>query len=225
MKNRLTIVNLFFYAVDVACFHLWIVKEVKGLSGRVLALRNMILAAMFAAIVAVAGQIQIPLPIPITLQTMAVMMAGSVLGSRWGAASMAVFILLVAFGAPLLAGGKGGLAVLAGPTAGYVWSWILAAWLIGFLSERSVRLSVWKLTVYHVLGGMLLIYAGGVFWLVTGVGLGWKEALLTGVLPFIVGDLIKAVGAAFASFGIYRAYPILPSRGKRSSDPGKGPNA
>ncbi len=55
----------------------------------------------------------------------------------------------------------------------------MAAWLIGFLSERSVRLSVWKLTVYHVLGGMLLIYAGGVFWLVTGVGLGWKEALLT----------------------------------------------
>jgi len=58
-----------------------------------------------------------------------------------------------------------------------------------------------------------------------GGGLGWKEALLTGVLPFIVGDLIKAVIAAFASFGIYRAYPILPSRGKRSSDPGKGPNA
>src|SRR5690606_41423482 len=121
MKNRLTIVNLFFYAVDVACFHLWVVKEVKGLSGRVLALRNMILAAMFAAIVAVAGQIQIPLPIPITLQTMAVMMAGSVLGSRWGAASMAVFILLVAFAAPRLAGRKAGLAFLARANGEHGW--------------------------------------------------------------------------------------------------------
>ncbi|OJF18366.1 MAG: hypothetical protein A6D91_12390, partial [Bacillaceae bacterium G1] len=186
------------------------------MSGGVLALRNMILAAMLAAILAVAGQIQIPLPIPITLQTMVVMLAGSVLGARWGAISMTVFILLVAFGAPLLAGGKGGLATLAGPTAGYVWSWILAAWLIGFLSERSARLSVWKLTVYHVLGGILLIYAGGVFWLVTGVGLGLKEALATGVLPFIVGDLIKAVVAAFVAYGIYKAYPILPSRAKVS---------
>src|SRR5690606_41909293 len=118
----------------------------SGLSGRVLALRNMILAAMFAAIVAVAGQIQIPLPIPITLQTMAEMMAGSVLGSRWGAASMAVFILLVAFGAPLLAGGKGGLAVWAGPTAGFVWSRIFAAWLVCFLPQRNARLLGWRLT-------------------------------------------------------------------------------
>lgn len=186
----------------------------KELSGRVLVLRNMILAAMFAALVAVAGQIQIPLPIPITLQTMVVMMAGSVLGARWGAASMTVIILLAAFGAPVLAGGKGGLAILAGPTAGYIWSWILAAWLIGFLSERSARLSIWKLTLFHILGGMLLIYAGGVLWLVTGAGFGWKEALLTGVLPFIVGDLIKAVVAAFVAYGIYRAYPILPARGK-----------
>lgn len=186
----------------------------KELSGRVLVLRNMILAAMFAALVAVAGQIQIPLPIPITLQTMVVMMAGSVLGARWGAASMTVIILLAAFGAPVLAGGKGGLAILAGPTAGYIWSWILAAWLIGFLSERSARLSIWKLTLFHVLGGMLLIYAGGVLWLVTGAGFGWKQALLTGVLPFIVGDLIKAVVAAFVAYGIYRAYPILPARGK-----------
>jgi len=179
----------------------------------------MILAAMFAALVAVAGQIQIPLSIPITLQTMVVMMAGSVLGARWGATSMAVFVLLVAFGAPLLAGGKGGLAVLTGPTAGYVWSWILAAWIIGFLSERSVgRLSVWKLTVYHVLGGMILVYAGGVLWLVAGVGLGWQEAFLTGVLPFIPGDLIKAVIAAFVAYGIYQAYPILPSQGKGTID-------
>ncbi len=184
------------------------------MSGEVLLLRNMIVAAMFAALVAVVGQLQIPLPIPITLQTMVVMMAGSVLGARWGAVSMGVFLLLVAFGAPLLAGGKGGMAVLAGPTGGYVWSWVLAAWLIGFLSERSAPLSVWTLMLYHVLGGRLLIYAGGVFWLVTGVGLGWKEALLTGVLPFIIGDLIKAAIAAFVSYGIYRAYPILPSRGK-----------
>ena len=100
------------------------------MSGEVLLLRNMIVAAMFAALVAVVGQLQIPLPIPITLQTMVVMMAGSVSGARWGAVSMGVFLLLVAFGAPLLAGGKGGMAVLAGPTGGYVWSWVLAAWLI-----------------------------------------------------------------------------------------------
>lgn len=72
-------------------------------------IRNMVLAAMFAALLAVSGQIAIPVPpVPVTLQTLVVMLAGSVLGARWGAASVGIFILLGAFGVPVFSGGREG---------------------------------------------------------------------------------------------------------------------
>ena len=103
-------------------------------------IKNMLYAAMFAAIVAVLGLMPpIPLPfipVPITLQTMGVMLAGSFLGKRLGFVSMLLVVVIVLLGVPILSGGRGGMAVLAGPTGGFFIVWPFAAFLIGFLVEK-----------------------------------------------------------------------------------------
>ncbi|PTM60006.1 biotin transporter BioY [Desmospora activa] len=181
------------------------------MKGKTASIRLMLFAAMFAALTAVAGQIAIPLPpVPITLQTLVVMLAGSVLGARWGATSIAVLILLAAFGVPVLSGGSGGLAILVGPTAGYIWSWPLAAFLIGWWTERMApRLHFWRLALVHFIWGTALINLVGMSWLVLGAGLDWRVALATGVLPFIPGDIIKVLIASSIALSLYRAYPII----------------
>ena len=101
-------------------------------------IKNMLYAAMFAAIVAVLGLMPpIPLPfipVPITLQTMGVMLAGSFLGKRLGFISMLLVVVIVLLGLPILSGGRGGLAVLTGPTGGFFIVWPFAAFLVGFLA-------------------------------------------------------------------------------------------
>src|SRR5699024_12591968 len=77
------------------------------------------------------------LPVPITAQTLGVMLAGGLLGARRGGLSLLIFILLVAVGAPLLAGGRGGLGLLFGPGGGYILAWPLAAFIIGYLTEKT----------------------------------------------------------------------------------------
>jgi biotin transport system substrate-specific component len=182
--------------------------------GRVSSIRYMILAAMFAALTAVAGQIAIPLPpVPITLQTLVVMLAGSVLGARWGAVSMGLFILLAAFGVPVLSGGKAGLAALVGPTAGYIWSWPVAAFFIGWWTERMApHLRFWKMVLVHVVWGMLFVYLLGVSWLTVAAALEWNVAVATGMLPFLPGDIIKVLIASSIAVSLNRAYPLIQPR-------------
>src|SRR5699024_11878277 len=96
----------------------------------------------FAALVGVLGMIPpIPLgfiPVPITAQTLGVMLAGGFLGKKTGSISMLLFILLVAFVAPLLTGGGGGFSALVGPSAGYILSWLVAAYFMGLCTEGEI---------------------------------------------------------------------------------------
>jgi biotin transport system substrate-specific component len=167
--------------------------------------------AVFAALIAALG-----LPgtlnafgnaVPITLQTFGVMLAGTILGSWRAAVAVAVLLVLVAAGLPLLAGGRGGLGVFVGPSAGFLLGWLPGAAVTGWIVERGGhRPSVVRLVVACVVGGIGVIYLVGipVQALVTGVSLG-KAALLS--LTFLPGDLIKAVLASIVTRGTQRAYP------------------
>lgn len=103
--------------------------------------KEMVFAALFAALIGVLGMIPpIPLgfiPVPITAQTLGVMLAGSFLGKKTGSLSLILFIVLVALGLPLLSGGRGGFSALVGPSAGYILSWPVAAFCIGYATEKS----------------------------------------------------------------------------------------
>ena len=166
--------------------------------------------AVFAAIVAVLG-----LPggftvfgaVPITAQTLGVMLAGAILGPWLGALSMTVFLALVAAGLPLLAGGRGGIGVFLGPSAGYLIGWIVGAFVIGLIVHAGGRKPVlWRTFAGVVAGGILVVYALGipVQSAVTRLPLG--ETALTS-LVFIPGDLAKAVIATAVVTTLVRAYP------------------
>jgi biotin transport system substrate-specific component len=176
--------------------------------------RDLVHVALFAAITAVLGLVPAVNvgPVPITAQTLGVMLAGSILGARRGFLSQLLFLVLVAVGLPLLPGGRGGLSVFAGPTAGYLLSWPVAALVIGLLTER-----VWRRynlgwgVLANVLGGMVLIYAIGVP--VSAAVLGVSPATtLAGALIFLPGDLVKAVIAAAVAVQVRRSYPVIEPR-------------
>jgi biotin transport system substrate-specific component len=168
--------------------------------------------ALFAAITAVLGLVpalQVG-PVPITAQTLGVMLAGSVLGARRGFLSQLLFLALVAVGLPVLPGGGGGLAVFAGPTAGYLISWPIAAFVIGLLTERVWdRYNVAWGVLANVLGGIVVVYAIGVPVLKAVAGLPWTDALWFGAAVFIPGDLVKAVLAAVIAAQVRRSYPVI----------------
>ncbi|WP_134701771.1 biotin transporter BioY [Ammoniphilus sp. YIM 78166] len=175
--------------------------------------KNMMYVALFAAIMCVLGFLPpIPLPyspVPITVQTLGVMLAGGILGARLGGLSLVVFLLIVAAGAPVLSGGRGGFSVLIGPSAGYLWSWPIAAFLIGYFTERFWhRLTLWKSFAINVLGGILLIYSIGVPVLAMITEMPLDKAAISAV-TYIPGDLIKAFIAAYVAMKMRSMKPII----------------
>ena len=168
--------------------------------------------ALFAAITAVLGLVPaVPIgPVPITAQTLGVMLAGSVLGARRGFLSQLLFLVLVAVGLPLLSSGTGGLAPFAGPYAGYILSWPVGAFVIGWLTERFwSRFNVaWAFTA-NVLGGLVVVDVIGAAVLGIVNDLSFWHAAWFGALVFVPGDLVKAAIAAVVAVQVRRSYPVI----------------
>jgi biotin transport system substrate-specific component len=164
---------------------------------------NVILVILFSVLIALSAQIAIPLPftpVPITMQTLMVLLTGALLGSRLGAITLAAYLAEGLAGLPVFAGGTSawspssipGVPVIIGPSAGYLLGFIFAAGLVGFLAERGWDRRWWTTLLAMVLGN-LVIYAFGVGWLSTFLGL--NPAFVAGMLPFLPGDALKIVMA------------------------------
>jgi biotin transport system substrate-specific component len=166
--------------------------------------------AVFAAIIAVLGLpggFTILGAVPITAQTLGVMLAGAILGPWLGALSVTVLLGLVAVGMPLLAGGRGGIGVFFGPSAGYLLGWVAGAIVIGLIVHAGGRKpTTWRTLLGVVVGGILVVYALGipVQSLVTRLPLA-ETALMS--LVFVPGDLVKAALATAIVVTLVRAYP------------------
>ena len=159
-------------------------------------LQKLVLASLMAALIAVGGYLAIPIgPVPIVLQNLFVLVAALLLGSRWASAAVAVYLLAGACGLPVFAGGGGGLGQLFGPRGGYLFGFLAAAWLVGKLSEISRQQPLVEILAMAI--GGLVIYAIGVPWLMTLLGLSPGKALAVGMYPFILGDVVK-IAAAYA---------------------------
>ena len=156
-------------------------------------LRSMIYASLFGALTAVGAYIIIPLPpVPITLQTLFLGLAGTLLGGRLAALSQVIYLLLGIIGLPVFAGGKSGLGVLFGPTGGYLIGFVVAAFVIGRLVALKNRPGfVW--ICFSLTAGMAVIYTLGVLQLSLVARLTLPKALTVGVLPFLPGDAVKIV--------------------------------
>ena len=173
--------------------------------------RDLSLIVTFAGLVAALGlvpAIPVPvIPVPVTAQTLGVMLAGAVLGARRGFLALVLFCALVLLGLPLLAGGRGGLSVLAGPSVGFFLGFPFAALVTGWLSERMLSGGVYRLgagIVAALGGGVVIEYAAGVIGFVAVTG-----ASPVPVLVFLPGDVVKAVVAALVARGVHAARPGL----------------
>lgn len=183
--------------------------------------RDAALIAVFAGFVAALGLVPAFQPpgfsVPITAQSLGVILAGAILGGRRGFAAVALFLALVAVGLPVLPGGRGGLGVFFTPSAGFLLGFPVAAFVVGWLTERGgapYRLP-WGV-VANVIGGIVVLYAAGIAGMaaVTGMSVG-AAALATWI--FVPGDLVKVVLAAVIARGVHAAYPDLLAR-RRTRD-------
>jgi biotin transport system substrate-specific component len=147
-----------------------------------------------AALTAIAAQIQIPMwPVPMTMQTLAVLLVGAAMGAKRGALSLSLYLALGAAGLPVFASAKSLTGVI--PTAGYLVGFVAAAALIGYLASRGFSSSPLKVALSFTLGS-LVIYGFGVTGLMLALGIDLTSAIAAGVVPFLIGDIVKAAVAA-----------------------------
>lgn len=159
---------------------------------------------VMSAVIALGAQLEVVLPftpVPLTGQTFGVLLAGVLLGSRWGALSAAFYLLEGAVGLPVFAGGGAGLLVFAGPTGGYLAGFLPAAWLAGTLAERGWDRSP-HTAAAAMLAGSAVLFACGLLNLARFIPL--PGLLAAGFWPFLPGDLLKAGLAAAALPGAWR---------------------
>jgi biotin transport system substrate-specific component len=159
---------------------------------------NVLLVLTGSAAIALAAQAAVNLPfspVPITSQTLAVLLAGAVLGSRRGLLSAIAYIGYGVMGLPVFAGGAAGIAHLIGPTGGYLLGFVLAAYITGFLSEKGWG-RYFVSTFLAMLLGNIALYIFGLGWL--AIYIGADNVLTMGLYPFIPGDLLKLLIATLA---------------------------
>lgn len=159
-------------------------------------LRMMIITALFAAITGILAQVTIPLPlVPITGQTLAIGLAATILGAKYGTVSILLYIFIGAVGIPVFTAFSGGFAVLVGPTGGFIVGFIPTAFFIGWYLEKT-SYSVGQAMVANTIG-MFITLTFGTAWLKVVGSLSWPAAIASGFAPFIIVGLIKAFLASW----------------------------
>lgn len=168
------------------------------------------LALTTAVLTWIGANITIPLvPVPITLQTLFVLLAGSIAGSRWGATGQGLYVLAGGLGLPLFAGGASGFGILAGPTGGYLLSFFVTPFIVGAFIHRSTRLW-WQTAVFTI--ATAVIFAMGLLHLTVFYTHDVAESLTVGLIPFLPGAALKIVAAV----SIHRAWHMLVRRANQA---------
>ena len=158
-------------------------------------LRMTVYASLLAALTAAGAYLSIPIgPVPIILQNMFVLLSGLLLGSRWGLASVGVYILAGACGLPVFAGGLGGISRIVGPTGGYILGYLPGVFITGLIAEKTGQKTIYD--VIAMICGCIIIYICGVTWLKVLTDMTLAKTLAVGMYPFLIGDALKIAAAA-----------------------------
>ena len=164
-----------------------------------ISLRDMILASLFAALTGLGAFMVIPVyPVPFTLQTLFTYLSAMLLGRKIGTLSQIIYIFLGLIGLPIYSAGKAGPGILFGPTGGYLWGFVISAYIMGTLVDKK---NLYKINRFIIVGaiGLLIINICGALQLYIVTQLSLKAVLLTGVIPFIIGDFIKIIIASLVA--------------------------
>jgi biotin transport system substrate-specific component len=176
---------------------------------------NLARAALLAALTGAFAYVSFPNPlpaagVPVTLQVLGVFLAGLFLGPVWGGAAMVLYLVAGAVGVPVFAGGSAGIGALFGSSAGYLWSYPVAAVAVGYVAHGGLELadpsaaSVGRLVGAMVLG-TAIIYGMGVAGLALVLGLGPVEAFFAGAASFVPAEAFKIAAAV----GIVRSDAVV----------------
>ena len=168
-------------------------------------------AFFFAAVTAVCSQISLHLwftPVPVTLQVLGVILSGLVLGSRWGAVSQIQYIILGTLGMPVFSGFTAGPMALVGPSGGYIFGFVLGAFVTGLVFEH-LKKKTWSALWVAGIAGMVGVYILGASWLAVWLrfagGKQWSDCFFSawqlGIVPFIGIDILKALAASSLALG------------------------
>ncbi|MBE1555973.1 biotin transporter BioY [Sporosarcina limicola] len=160
-------------------------------------LRMMIVSALFAAIIGVLAQLTFPTPlVPFTGQTLAIGLAATILGSRYGTLSVLIYLCMGAVGIPVFANMSGGLGSLFGPTGGFLFGFLPSAFVIGYFLEKT-SFTIKNAIIANIIG-MFIALTFGTIWLKFIADLPWTAAFAGGFTPFILFGLVKASVASWA---------------------------
>jgi len=157
-------------------------------------LRMTVFAALFTALIVIGGYLSFPIPlspVPIVLSDFFVMLAGLFLGAAWGAASVGLLLFLGALGLPVFAGGNAGLGHFLSPGGGYLIGFLVAVYVIGLIAGQR-KPSLIK-DILALIAGNIIIYLIGVPWLKMVLKCAWDKAIVFGLLPFIIGIILKII--------------------------------
>jgi biotin transport system substrate-specific component len=171
--------------------------------------RSLTHIALFAALIAVLGlipKIDLAAGVPITAQSLGIMLCGTVLGAKRGALAVLLFLALVAAGLPLLSGGRGGIGVFAGPSVGYLIGFPVAAFVTGWIMERTSLSPAIAATAAAVIGGIGVLYLFGITGMSIMLDKTLSEAAFLG-MAFLPGDAVKAVIAGLVTQSLARMRP------------------
>lgn len=159
--------------------------------GRFSLVQEVVLCFCASIFIALFAHVQIPIPftpVPVAMQPHVVLFLSPLLGARRSVFATLAFLGQGFFGLPVFAGAKGGAAILAGPTGGYLLGYIVAAYVTGLIIEKLKTRTI-RHAFFAMLLGSFVIYFFGALKLATYVGA--QKAILLGILPFLPGDFIK----------------------------------
>lgn len=179
--------------------------------------RDAVLVVAATALIAVSAQLVIPLPftpVPITLATLTVMASGAALGPLRGTLSAGLYLLIGALGAPVFSHGQSGVLL---PTFGYIVGYVIAALVVGQLARRQADRRVGPAVGLAVLG-TLALYVFGVPWLAVSLHIPIGDAIVLGVLPFLIGDALKIVVLSILLPSWWRLTDATRTRMRNESD-------
>lgn len=164
--------------------------------------KKFVLSSLFAALLALMAQISVPLPfspVPVTGQTFGIFLVGALLGGKWSAVSVLIYLLLGAVGLPVFHQFQGGLHILFGPTGGFLWGFVPGCYLLGKITEKK---SSYGTMILGMLLCMSIYFSLGALYLAFTAGLSFYRALLLGVAPFLPLDIVKLLAAASLSLAV-----------------------
>lgn len=156
-------------------------------------------SAVFIALITIGGWISVPFIVPFTLQTLFVLLAASMM-KKYAVVPAALYVMFGALGLPLFHSGTSGIGILLGPTGGFLIGFMPMAFIAGlFFSKKTLAADLCGMGL-----GMLVCYVCGVVWFMISAGALLAAALITCVLPFIAGDLVKVAAAEFVTLRLRR---------------------